>query len=89
MQKILILGIGRSTYYLLQYLNVHIASKGIAITALDAQTELVEKRRAEFPNITFIQSDIDATTILEFISAVDLVVSMLPPSCHGSRTVSA
>ena len=83
MQKILILGIGRSTYYLLQYLNVHIASKGIAITALDAQTELVGKRRAEFPNITFIQSDIDATTILPLICAADLVVSMLPPSFHG------
>ena len=82
MQKILILGIGRSTYYLLQYLNENIASDNIEITALDAQTQLVEKRTAEFSNITFIQSDIDATTILPLISAADVVVSMLPPAFH-------
>ena len=82
MQKILILGIGRSTYYLLQYLNDHLASNTIVITAMDAQAELVDKRRKEFSNITFIQSEINATTILPVISTADLVVSMLPPAFH-------
>jgi hypothetical protein len=48
MQHILILGIGRSTYYLLQYLNDFIASGEVVVKALDAQIALVEKRRKEF-----------------------------------------
>jgi saccharopine dehydrogenase-like NADP-dependent oxidoreductase len=83
MQKILILGIGRSTYYLLQYLNKHIASDNIEITAMDAQAALIAKRSSEFPNITFLQSEINATSILPVISDTDLVVSMLPPAFHG------
>ena len=83
MQKILILGIGRSTYYLLQYLNEYIASDSIAITAMDAQVELIEKRSNEFQNITFIQSEINAASILPAIAAADLVVSMLPPAFHS------
>lgn len=82
MQKILILGIGRSTYYLLQYLNDHIASNTTVVTAMDAQIELVEKRSNEFSSITFLQSDINATSILPVIAAADLVVSMLPPAFH-------
>ena len=82
MQKILILGIGRSTYYLLQYLNEQIASDSTVITAMDAQIELVEKRSNEFANITFIQSEIDAISILPVITNADIVVSMLPPAFH-------
>lgn len=82
MQKILILGIGRSTYYLLQYLNDHIASNTNVVTAMDAQIELVKKRSNEFQNITFIQSEINATSILPVIATTDLVVSMLPPAFH-------
>ena len=82
MQNILILGIGRSTYYLLKYLNDHLASDSIVITAMDAQAELIEKRSNEFSNIKFVQSEINATSILSFISAVDLIVSMLPPAFH-------
>ena len=83
MQKILILGIGRSTYYLLQYLNDDIASNSIVITAIDAQAELVDKRSKEFSNITFVQSEINATSILPVISVADIVVSMLPPAFHA------
>jgi saccharopine dehydrogenase-like NADP-dependent oxidoreductase len=82
MQKILILGIGRSTYYLLQYLNDHIASERVGITAIDAQIELVEKRSSEFDKIAFIQSEINATSILPLISATHIVVSMLPTVFH-------
>lgn len=82
MRKILILGIGRSTFYLLQYLNDHIASDRIVITAMDAQAALVEKRSREFPKIRFMQSVINETSILPAISQADLVVSMLPPVLH-------
>jgi saccharopine dehydrogenase-like NADP-dependent oxidoreductase len=83
MQHILILGIGRSTYYLLQYLNDFIASGEIVIKAMDAQLELVEKRTKEFSNISFVQSEITATSLEGEIAQADIVVSMLPPTFHA------
>ncbi|WP_018344733.1 saccharopine dehydrogenase family protein [Cytophaga aurantiaca] len=82
MQTILILGIGRSTYYLLQYLNEYIASDDIAVTALDAQQALVEKRSREFSKIRFIRSEINEASLLPVISNSTIVVSMLPPAFH-------
>ena len=82
MQQILVLGIGRSTFYFLEYLHEHVIPLGYSITALDMQVGLVEKRQKEFPNIQFMQSDIDAQTISPWIAKADLVVSMLPPVCH-------
>ena len=58
MQHILILGIGRSTYYLLQYLHEVLIPQGLSIKAIDVQPDLVAKRQAEFPDISFFQSDI-------------------------------
>jgi saccharopine dehydrogenase-like NADP-dependent oxidoreductase len=82
MQHILILGIGRSTYYLLQYLNDFIASNDVVIKAMDAQLALVEKRTKEFSNISFVQSEITAITLEGEIAQADIVVSMLPPAFH-------
>jgi saccharopine dehydrogenase-like NADP-dependent oxidoreductase len=83
MQHILILGIGRSTYYLLQYLNDFIASAEVVIKAIDAQQELVEKRTKEFSNIFFVQSEITAVSLEGEIAQADIVVSMLPPTFHA------
>ena len=83
MQQILILGIGRSTYFLLEYLNKLAAEQRIHITAIDAQQELIEKRKAEFTRISFIQSQIDQQSIDAYISNADLVISMLPPAFHA------
>lgn len=82
MQHILILGIGRSTYYLLQYLHEQIVSSSYKIVAIDAQEELIEKRKVEFPQIAFIQSQIDKTSIEKYVSKADVVISMLPPAFH-------
>lgn len=83
MQHILLLGIGRSTYYLLQYLNDFIASNPVGIKAMDAQLQLVEKRTKEFPNISFMQSDINAASLQLEIAQATIVVSMLPPTFHS------
>jgi saccharopine dehydrogenase-like NADP-dependent oxidoreductase len=83
MQHILILGIGRSTYYLLQYLNDFIASGEVVIKAMDAQLALVEKRTKEFSNISFGHSEITAVSLEGEIAQADLVVSMLPPAFHA------
>jgi saccharopine dehydrogenase-like NADP-dependent oxidoreductase len=78
-----ILGIGRSTYYLLQYLNDFITSAEVAVKALDAQLELVEKRTKEFSNISFVQSEITAVSLEGEIAQADIVVFMLPPAFHA------
>ncbi|MBC7451213.1 MAG: saccharopine dehydrogenase NADP-binding domain-containing protein [Cytophagales bacterium] len=82
MQQLLILGIGRSTYYLLQYVHDVLIPKGHIIIAIDGQKELVLKRQMEFPAIQFIQSDICTETIATHIQNANLVVSMLPPAFH-------
>lgn len=83
MQHILILGIGRSTYYLLQYMHDVLIPQGHHITAIDIQQELVSKRQTEFPGIRFIRSEINAETLSEYIQDARIVVSMLPPSFHN------
>jgi len=83
MQKILILGIGRSTYFLLEYLNnLVFHTDEIQILAIDLQDELVAKRRSEFSQISFIQSQIDKNSIDTYVMNADLVISMLPPAFH-------
>jgi saccharopine dehydrogenase-like NADP-dependent oxidoreductase len=82
MQQILVLGIGRSTFYFLEYLHNHIIPLGYSVRALDMQVALVAKRQKEFPNIQFVHSDIDAQIIAPWIVKADVVVSMLPPVCH-------
>jgi len=84
MHHILILGIGRSTYYLLQYLHNQILSNGYIITAIDAQEELIAKRKAEFPLIRFLRSGIEKTSIMQYVKKADVVISMLPPAFHAS-----
>ena len=84
MQHILILGIGRSTYFLLDYLHKQILANGYIITAIDAQRELIDKRKSEFPLIRFIQSGIEKASILQYVKKADAVISMLPPAFHAS-----
>ena len=83
MQHILILGIGRSTYYLLQYLHEVLIPQGLSIKAIDVQPDLVAKRQAEFPDISFFQSDIHKEALTAIIPEADIVVSMLPPAFHS------
>jgi saccharopine dehydrogenase-like NADP-dependent oxidoreductase len=80
--KILILGIGRSTYFLLEYLNHLAGEQKIHAIAIDVQQELIEKRKAEFSRINFIQSQIDKHLIDTYVANADLVISMLPPAFH-------
>lgn len=82
MQQILILGIGRSTYYLLKYLHDVLIPQGIHIQALDLQEALIDSRKQEFPGIAFIQSEIQPESILTYIQQSAIVVSMLPPAFH-------
>ncbi len=82
MQQILIFGVGRSTYYLIQYLHDVLIPAGIRVQAIDLQQSLVDKRQQEFPAIHFMQSEINPESIAGFVADSDLVVSMLPPAFH-------
>ncbi len=84
MQQILILGIGRSTYFLLEYLNHLSLAQKLHVCAIDVQQELIEKRKVEFPHIEFIQSQVDKISIDAYVSNADLVISMLPPAFHAA-----
>lgn len=82
MQHILLLGIGRSTYYLLKYLNDVLIPRGYEVTAIDIQETLIAKRRQEFVQIRFLQSEINPVSMLPYVKKADLVISMLPPAFH-------
>jgi len=82
MRHILLLGIGRSTYYLLQYLHDVLIPKGVQVTAVDIQETLIRKRQQEFPRIHFLQSEIEKKSILLHIQKAEIVISMLPPAFH-------
>jgi saccharopine dehydrogenase-like NADP-dependent oxidoreductase len=82
MQQILILGVGRSTYYLLKYLHDVLIPTGIRVKAIDLQQALIDNRQQEFPAIHFMQSEINPQSIAACIRDTDLVVSMLPPAFH-------
>ncbi|MFN8414953.1 MAG: saccharopine dehydrogenase C-terminal domain-containing protein [Cytophagaceae bacterium] len=76
--KLLVLGIGRSSVYLLQYIQQYLIPSGtVECTAIDSNPELLLKRQQEFPSIQFVNASIE-----EILPSHDIIISLLPPSEH-------
>lgn len=85
MKDILILGAGRSSSVLIQYLHQQAIKFDWSITVADASLLLAQEKIAGMSGATAVSFDIaDETQLQHFISKADLVISMLPPHFHLS-----
>lgn len=83
MKKILILGAGKSSIYLIDYLVAHAATEKWEITVGDQTTELALAKTKGRPHTTAIAFDIkDDAARRDTITAHDIVISMLPAMLH-------
>ncbi|RKN83193.1 saccharopine dehydrogenase family protein [Ulvibacterium marinum] len=85
LRKILIIGAGKSTAYLLDYLLEKAVSQKLHITIGDLNPDSISKSVKEHPSCTIIQLDIfredDRKRVIE---DSDIVVSMLPARMHNN-----
>ncbi|HKK87913.1 MAG TPA: saccharopine dehydrogenase C-terminal domain-containing protein [Saprospiraceae bacterium] len=83
MQKLLIIGAGRSATTLISYLASSAQKNGWTVTVADFNEELLERRKSAYENIQTATFDIfDANQRRSLIAQQDLVISMLPASMH-------
>lgn len=83
MRKILIIGSGKSTSYLLKYLLDKSASENLFITIGDLNIEHAKTLIGNHKNAEAITLDVfDESSRTEAIKNADIVVSMLPPRFH-------
>lgn len=81
MQNILVIGAGRSTSSLIQYLINHAPKYGWKITVADFQLELAASKAMGLADV--IKLDVtDEISRISAISRADLVISMLPAHMH-------
>ena len=83
MRNILVLGAGKSSYHLIQYLLDNATSQNWHVTVADASLENVIEKTNNHPSSTAVQFDInnDDQRIFE-IGKADIVISLLPPAFH-------
>ncbi|WP_422083234.1 saccharopine dehydrogenase family protein [Ulvibacterium sp.] len=85
LRKILIVGAGKSTAYLLDYLLEKAASQWLHITIGDLNPDSLSKSVKEHPSCTMLQLDIFREDDRKrAIKDSDIVVSMLPARMHGN-----
>jgi saccharopine dehydrogenase-like NADP-dependent oxidoreductase len=82
MKSILVLGAGRSSSTLIQYLLSHASEYNWKVTVGDALYQLAEQKVAGHPCGEAIQFDIQQTESTSYIHRADVVVSLLPPMYH-------
>jgi saccharopine dehydrogenase-like NADP-dependent oxidoreductase len=83
MKKILIIGAGRSTHSLVQYLQKHASQEDWQITIGDLDKNLALKRANGHPRCQAIALNIkDEISRTSAIAKADLVISMLPAQMH-------
>ena len=83
MRKILVIGAGKSTSYLLDYLLGKSDAEKLQITIGDINPKAIPERIAEHKNCTVISLDIfKDNERSEAISGSDIVISMLPARFH-------
>lgn len=84
MTNILIIGAGRSTTSLINYLIQNSATYNLKITVADVDIKLAQEKVANHTNATAISFNInDADKRREIIQQHDFVISMLPAFMHG------
>ncbi len=83
MTALLIIGAGRSTTSLIQYLLQHASAMQLRITVADMNLTLAQEKIQGFENATAIAFDInDEVQRQTLIQSYDLIVSMLPAHMH-------
>ena len=83
MNKILIIGAGRSATALIKYLLEQSVTHQWAIVLADSNLDLAKSKVGGHPNATAVQLDIyNEESRQKFIREADVVVSMLPASLH-------
>lgn len=83
MKKILLFGAGKSATVLIDYLLGHVQEGRWQLTVVDANKALVESRLNKQAGATAASFDIHEEALRQkFISASDLVISLLPPALH-------
>jgi len=84
MTRILIIGAGRSTSSLIDYMLKHSILNQWQITVADADLALAQARIGQEHGATAVQFDVTNKELREqLISGADLVISMLPAFMHG------
>lgn len=84
MNKILIIGAGRSTSSLISYLLKQSLSHNWQITVADSNIQLAETKIKGFSNAKAISLDVSNAAARETaIKGADMVISMLPAFMHG------
>lgn len=85
MKNILILGAGRSSIALIEYLLKAASQYNYMVTVADTSPELAQQKTGNNPHSRAILLDIhDQTKTREEIQKADLVISMLPAFLHAS-----
>lgn len=83
MQNILILGAGKSSIYLIEYLLHSAQSKDRMVTVADIQQEFAAEKIKGHPHGQAVAINIhDQAERANLISGADVVISMLPPPFH-------
>ncbi len=84
MQKsILLIGAGRSSIYVIDYLAENALKYGWKFSVADMSEELLNEKTAKYPCVTAIVLNIDdKETLNKLIESHALVISLLPPSLH-------
>jgi len=83
MRKILIIGSGKSTSYLLKYLLEKSEEENLFITVGDINIETTKKLIGDYKNATAINLDVfNEASRTQAIKNADIVVSMLPARFH-------
>ena len=83
MRNILLLGAGRSSSALIQYLLEHASEDGYHLTVNDLSAELATEKTGNHSSSTAVSFDIHNDILrVEALKKCDLVISLLPPSLH-------
>ena len=83
MKSILLLGAGRSSVYLIDYLVTHALEHNWYLTIADLKTDHLENKFAGSDRVTLLNIDIhNQEQINAQVSQSDLIISMLPVSFH-------
>lgn len=83
MKKILLIGVGRSTYSLVNYLISKSVKYNWELVIADRDITNAKERFGEYKQIRLVEFDIQQSELREeLISEVDLVISMLPARMH-------
>lgn len=84
MTKLLIIGAGRSSTSLINYLTEHAKENNWRITVADADVHLAESKTKNKENVSALEFDVNDSAARErIIIGHDFVISMLPAFMHG------